>query len=45
MGRGSEKSLQSVRGEGIKKCPECGSTNLIRKDDEIYCEECGTVIE
>lgn len=31
----------------IKKCPECGSTNLISKDEkgEIICKDCGLVIE
>lgn len=31
----------------IKKCPECGSINLIFKDErgEIICKDCGLVIE
>jgi transcription initiation factor TFIIB len=31
----------------IKKCPECGSINLISKDErgEIICKDCGLVIE
>ncbi|MCX6710225.1 MAG: hypothetical protein NTV63_04740 [Candidatus Woesearchaeota archaeon] len=41
----SEKSLQSVSGEGILKCPECGSTEVVRKDNEVYCKKCGAVIE
>jgi ribosomal protein L37AE/L43A len=40
-----QQSLQRVRGEGIQKCPECGSTELVRKDKEIYCKKCGAVIE
>jgi len=27
------------------KCPECGSSRLIREGGEIYCEDCGLVIE
>jgi ribosomal protein S27AE len=40
-----EQSLQRVNSEGIQKCPECGSTNLVRKDKETYCKKCGCVIE
>jgi transcription initiation factor TFIIB len=31
----------------VKKCPECGSINLIFKDErgEIICKDCGLVIE
>ena len=31
----------------VKKCPECGSINLISKDErgEIICKDCGLVIE
>ncbi len=42
---GSEVSLQRVEGQGTKKCPECGSKEIIRKDDEVYCEKCGFVID
>lgn len=41
----SEKSLQSIEGQGEKKCPECGSKKIIRKDNEVYCEKCGFVID
>lgn len=27
------------------KCPECGSSRLVREGGEIYCEDCGLVIE
>ena len=31
----------------IKKCPECGSINLVYKDErgEVICKDCGLVIE
>jgi len=41
----SEKSMQSVEAEGAKKCPECGSRDLDKKDDEIYCKKCGLVLD
>jgi len=41
----NEQSFQKVRGEAVQKCPECGSTDLVRKDKEIYCRKCGAVIE
>ena len=42
---GNEVSLQRVEGQGTKKCPECGSTDIVRKDDEVYCKKCGFVID
>ncbi|MEA2037179.1 MAG: TFIIB-type zinc ribbon-containing protein [Nanoarchaeota archaeon] len=42
---GSEKSLQSIEGQGTKTCPECGSPDLDRKDGELYCKKCGLVID
>ncbi len=42
---GREVSLQRVEGQGEKKCPECGSERIIRRDDEVYCEKCGFVID
>ncbi len=41
----SEKSLQSIEGQGTKKCPECGSKDLVREDGELYCKKCGLVID
>jgi len=41
----NEKSLQSIEGQGAKKCPECGSTKITRKDDEVYCEKCGLLLD
>ena len=40
-----QKSLQGLKGEETRKCPECNSTDLVRKDDELYCKKCGFVIE
>jgi len=40
-----EKSLQSIEGQGAKKCPECGSKDIIREDNEVYCKKCGFVID
>ena len=42
---GNEVSLQRVEGQGAKKCPECGSDRIVRKDDEVYCEKCGFVMD
>lgn len=42
---GNEVSLQKVEGQGEKKCPECGSDRIVRKDNEIYCRKCGFVID
>lgn len=41
----SEKSVQGIESEGTKKCPECGSKDLVKKDGEIYCKKCGLVID
>jgi len=40
-----QKSLQEIEGADAKKCPECGSKDIIREDDEAYCKKCGFVIE
>ncbi|HLC97126.1 MAG TPA: TFIIB-type zinc ribbon-containing protein [Candidatus Nanoarchaeia archaeon] len=40
-----QKSIQDIEGEGAKKCPECGSKDLVKRDDEIYCKKCGFVLE
>ena len=42
---GVEKSLQGLKGEDTKKCPECGSKNISREKGELYCQDCGYVIE
>jgi ribosomal protein S27AE len=41
---GVEKSLQGLKGEDIRKCPECGSKNITREKGELYCNKCGYVI-
>ena len=41
-----QKSLQGLKGEDVtKKCPECGSKDIAREKDELYCKKCGYVIE
>jgi ribosomal protein L37AE/L43A len=40
----AEKSLQGIEAEGAQKCPECGSKDLERDEDEVYCKKCGYVI-
>jgi len=42
---GNEVSLQRVEGQGEKRCPECKSKEIVRKDNEIYCKKCGYVID
>jgi len=39
------KPYQSLAAEGAKKCPECGSTDIHKKDNEIYCKKCGLVLD
>jgi len=41
----NQKSLQEIEGAGTKKCPECNSHEIVRRDDELYCEKCGFVID
>ena len=41
----AEKSLQGIEAEGVKKCPECGSEEIIRESNELYCKKCGFVID
>jgi len=41
-----QKSMQAVKREDkVKKCPECGSTELEFDNEEMYCKKCGLVIE
>lgn len=42
---GVPKTLQGLKGEDTRRCPECGSTKISREKDELYCEECGFVME
>ena len=42
---GREVSLQTIEGQGEKKCPECGSEKIAREDNEVYCQKCGFVID
>ena len=29
---------------GKIKCPDCGSSNVVNENDEIYCKDCGLVL-
>ena len=41
-----EQKIEQFEGEGIKICPQCGSTILIRNElNQIVCAKCGFVIE
>jgi len=40
-----EKSLQGIEIEDLSICPECGSRDLTKSDDETYCNRCGFVID
>jgi len=42
---GIQKSVQGIESEAEKKCPECGSKDLVKRDSEIYCKKCGYVID
>ena len=43
---GREKSLQGVKNEDkVRKCPECGSTDIEFDSGEFYCKKCGLVID
>lgn len=41
-----EITFQTVNSEQkIDKCPDCGSKDIGRKNNEIYCKKCGLVFE
>jgi len=40
-----ERSIQNIEAEGTQKCPECGSRDIDKKDNEIFCRKCGFVID
>ncbi|MBI4739200.1 hypothetical protein HY772_06625 [Candidatus Woesearchaeota archaeon] len=45
-GQRTEKSLQGVASEDKeKRCPECGSKNLVMQGHELLCKDCGLIIE
>lgn len=45
-GQRTEKSLQGINIEDKeKKCPECGSKNLVMQGHELLCADCGLIIE
>ena len=41
----AERLMQEFEAEGMKKCPECGSTEVEKHDSEIYCKKCGLVLD
>lgn len=45
MNKMEERSLQRIKGEDVKRCPECGNGDLVREQGELYCKKCGFVIE
>ena len=42
---GSQKSMQSIEGEESIICPDCGSSDIIKEDNELYCRKCGLVLD
>ncbi|MFH1132963.1 MAG: TFIIB-type zinc ribbon-containing protein [Nanoarchaeota archaeon] len=43
---GNEVSLQTIaHEENVKKCPECGSTEIGYRDGEAYCMKCGLIFD
>jgi transcription initiation factor TFIIB len=42
-----EVEERDEQGEGVRGCPECDSSNLIKSSDrgELVCEDCGLVVE
>jgi len=42
----SPKSLQGLGYEDkAKKCPDCGSAEIIMSGNEVICKKCGYVLE
>lgn len=42
----NEKSLQGIEAEEkVVQCPECGSKDIVKEDDENFCKKCGLVID
>ena len=42
---GKEKSLQGIEvEEKVKRCPDCGSADIVNHDEELYCKKCGLVL-
>lgn len=40
-----EKSVQGLEAEETRKCPDCGSKDLVKEKGETYCKKCGFVID
>ncbi|SIR77455.1 transcription initiation factor IIB [Natronorubrum thiooxidans] len=45
--RDDQKEHETTEQEGVRTCPECDSTSLIRSSDEseVSCEDCGLILE
>ena len=35
----------NLRKYGVEKCPNCGSLNIVNEHGEVYCKDCGYVID
>ena len=40
----NDNNIERKNLTGILKCPECGSSDVKNKNDEIYCNNCGLVL-
>ncbi|WP_121744389.1 transcription initiation factor IIB [Natronorubrum halophilum] len=45
--RNDQTETETTENEGVRTCPECDSSTLIRSSDEseISCEDCGLILE
>jgi len=41
----SQKSLQSIKAEESIVCPDCGSSDIVKENNELYCKKCGLVLD
>ena len=41
----SSKEKENLEKYGIPRCPECGSSEIVKEHGEIYCKKCGFVID
>ncbi len=45
-GKGLPKPLDELEHENlVRKCPDCGSTDIEHDTGEYYCGKCGMVLE
>jgi ribosomal protein S27AE len=41
-----QRSLNELKNEDKgKECPECGSSDIVFENEELYCRKCGFVID